>query len=108
MRDEAKDHWEGNGAIYVHYGKRYGTTIIDGKVGIGCLGEVQKPSETPPNGSKGACAKIVNGNGLTDNIQVQTNPIYATRGRPRKEGEVHRTTLYRRNIKEIGKQGVLL
>lgn len=108
MSDSAKDYWESNGAIYVHYGMRYGTSIIDGQVGIGCLGKVQKPAETPPDGSNSACAKIVNGNGLTDNIQIQTTPIYATRGRPKKEGEVHRTTLYRRNKKEIEKQGVLL
>lgn len=97
MPDEAKDHWESNGAIYVHYGIRYGTTIIDGKVGIGCL-------ESTPNAvdSKHAVPEPVS------KIIVDTTDeevIMKQRGRPKKEEDLSRSTKWRRE-KEL--QGILL
>lgn len=106
MPDEAKDHWEGNDAVYVHYGKRYTTVIVDGNVGIACLGEVQKAVVTPPNGSNRVTKVSASADGLTNTIQEQGEGTYVTMGRPKKEGDnVSRMTKWRRK-REV--QGILL
>ncbi|KKL53114.1 hypothetical protein LCGC14_2278660 [marine sediment metagenome] len=97
MPDEAKDHWEGNAAIYVHYGKRYGTSIVDGKVGIGCLGEVQKAADNK-HATPEPVSKI-----LVDETDEEV--FLKQRGRPKKEDNLSRSTKWRR---EKESQGILL
>ena len=97
MPDEAKDHWEGNDAVYIHYGKRYTTVIIDGNVGIACLGAVQKAGDTKQAVPEPVSKIIVN--------TIDEEVIMKQRGRPKKEDNLSRVTKWRREKEE---QGILL
>ena len=100
----SRDYWMKDNSIFVCDGWKYGITKDGSTV---CVGPVAKPTETPPEPQK-PVAKIPIKEILPIKMsQTQEKGIMQQekrgRGRPTKEGEVHRTTKWRRE-----KQGVLL
>lgn len=87
-------------SIFVCDDKKYGTAPDGSTVFVG---PVSKPTETPPVPQKVVLQQAIKGNVLTAPKPVEVLQQKHGGGRPRKEGEVHRTTKWRRV-----KQGVLL
>ena len=101
MVDATKDCWEPGGYVYQHYGKRYVTTITDGKVNIGCLETVQKPADSK-QGEPQPISKIILD--VPDEVPGE-EVIMKQRGRPKKTENLSRVTKWRREKEE---QGILL
>ena len=95
----SRDYWEKDNAIFVCDGWKYGLTKDGSTV---CVGPVAKPTETPPEPQKPVAKIPIKENLPMEMSQTQEKGIMQHRGRPRKEGEVHRTTKWRRE-----KQGSL-
>ncbi len=96
--DTRGDHWTKDTAFFIYLGEKYGV-IPDGQTVS--LGPVSGAGQRPPDAQK-PVAKIPT-KGIVPLTPPQ--PIMQHRGRPRKEGQVHRTTKWRR---EKAEQGVLL
>jgi len=111
---QQRDRWIGD--VYIHYGKGY---VVAEDCQTYCIGPVDaagKPlpsTETPliatdkPYKPLEPVAKIEpQGNTYPADTPSVEKGIMQHRGRPKKEGEVHRTTVWRRQSK--AQQGVLL
>lgn len=99
----SRDYWMKDNAIFVCDGWKYGITKDGSTV---CVGPVSGAIQTTPV-QENPVAKIpTKGNVLVETPQPQKEVIMQQekrgRGRPKKEGEVHRTTKWRRE-----KQGSL-
>jgi len=99
---QSKDYWMKDNSIFVCDGRKYliapdGSTV--------CTGPVSGATQTTPV-AKNSVAKIpTNGKLPLDLEKGIMQQEKRGRGRPKKEGAVHRTTKWRRKKEE---QGVLL
>ena len=91
-----KDYWSKDGNFFVHYGEKWGITKNLATV---CLGRVTETdsgaSEALPARENPVSKLLVNGNPLPPTYETK----YQGTGRPKKEGEVSRTTEWRRKKK---------
>lgn len=97
----SRDYWMKDNAIFVCDGWKYGVTKDGSTV---CVGPVAKPTETTPVAQKVVLQQVIKGNVLTAPKPVGVLQQKHGGGRPKKEGEVHRSTKWRR---EKAEQGVL-
>ena len=101
MTDQ-KDYWTKDGAFYVCDGQKYGLAPSGSTV---CVGSVPGASQTLPVAEKVVLQQDTKGIALTAPKPVEVLQQKHRGGRPRKEGEVHRSTKWRR---EKAEQGVLI